>query len=332
MGATFDRDLMRSVGQMLASETIEKGCQVLLAPTVCLQRSPLLGRGFEAFGEDPVLSGLMASEYIKGVQEHGVAVSIKHYAAHDQSTVSPEDNVVASERTLRETSLLPFQLAVKHANPWSFMSSYHRINGVHTPEDPWLNNTVLREQWGWNGLIMSDWFGMFSTAESINAGLDLEMPGPTRWRGELLSWALMSRKITQQTLDERVRNVLSFINKVGPSLAARKEGSGEADTPEKRRLCREVARSSIVLLKNDRKVLPLDTTAKQTYALIGPGALYPAFGGGGSADLPPYYTSKPLDAIREVIGFGNLKTSIGCYCKLTPDKFGQASSRRPNPF
>lgn len=315
MGATFDTDLMRSVGEMLASETIEKGCQVLLAPTVCLQRSPLLGRGFEAFGEDPILSGLMASEYIKGIQKHGVAVSIKHYAAHDQSSMSPEDNVVVSERTLRETSLLPFQLAVKHATPWSFMSSYHRINGVHTPEDPWLNNTILRQDWGWDGLIMSDWFGMFSTVESINAGLDLEMPGPTRWRGDLLFWALLSRKITQSTLDDRVRNILNLVNRVAPALAAPRNGTGEADTPEKRQLCRQVARGSIVLLKNDKHVLPLDPQAKQTYALIGPGALHPAYGGGGSADLAPYYLSKPCDAIRDVVGSDCLKTAIGCYCE-----------------
>lgn len=315
MGATFDKKMMRSVGRMLAEETREKGCQVLLAPTVCLQRSPLLGRGFEAFGEDPILSGRMASEYINGVQEKGIAVSIKHYAAHDQSSMSPEDSVVASERTLRETSLLPFQLAVKYSNPWSFMSSYHRINGIHTPEDPWLNIELLREEWGWDGLIMSDWFGVFSTSESINAGLDLEMPGPSRWRGDLLFWALLSRKIKESTLDERVRNVLNLINKVAPSLAyeSERKGNGEADTPEKRELCRDVARSSIVLLKNEKQVLPLDPAAKQTYALIGPGALYPAISGGGSADLVPYYVSKPYEAIKEVVGAENLQTAVGCY-------------------
>lgn len=315
MGATFDQKLMHAVGTMLALETREKGCQVLLAPTVCLQRSPLIGRGFEAFGEDPILSGTLASEYINGVQGKGIAVAIKHYAAHDQSSDSPEDNVVASERTLRETSLLPFQLAVKHSNPWSFMSSYHRINGVSTPEDPWLNIKLLREEWGWDGLLMSDWFGIFSTAESINGGLDLEMPGPSRWRGELLHWALFSQKVSQSTFDDRVRNVLNFINKVAPSLAYEKDrkGNGEADTQEKRDVCREVARSSIVLLKNEKNVLPLDATSKQTYALIGPGSLFPAISGGGSADLVPYYVSKPYDALKAVVGAENLQTAIGCH-------------------
>jgi beta-glucosidase len=319
MGATFDTKLMRHVGNMLAAETKEKGCQVLLAPTVCLQRSPLIGRGFEAFGEDPILSGLMASEYINGVQENGVAVSLKHYAAHDQSSESLEDGIRASSRTLRETHLLPFQLAIKHANPWSFMSSYHRINGTLTSEDPWLNTQLLRQEWGWNGLLMSDWFGTYSTAEAINTGLDLEMPGPTRWRGELLHWSIRCRKVKKSTLDERVRNLLHLVNKVRPALDYQKQGDKTqfGDAPEKRELCREVARSSVVLLKNDYNTLPLDPSAQQTYGLIGPGFANPAISGGGSADLIPYYVCKPLEAIQQVVGKERIKTAVGCYCELT---------------
>ncbi|KAM0331237.1 hypothetical protein ACHAQA_002906 [Verticillium albo-atrum] len=314
MGATFDIKLMRFVGDLLATEAKEKGCQVLLAPTVCLQRSPLIGRGFEAFGEDPILSGLMASAYINGVQGGGVAASIKHFAAHDQSSMSLEDDLRVSERTLRETHLLPFQLAIKHSNPWSIMSSYHRINGVHTFEDPWLNTQLLRKEWSWDGLVMSDWFGTCSTAEALNAGLDLEMPGPTRWRGERLERALLCRKITMATIDDRVRNVLNLTNKVRPAIDYTSSVFG--DTPEKREICREVARSSIVVLKNDKNVLPLDPLANQTYGLIGPAVRNPAVSGGGSADLVPYYISKPLQAIQDVVGFERVKTSIGCYSHL----------------
>ncbi|KAL6408642.1 hypothetical protein AUP68_07586 [Ilyonectria robusta] len=318
MGATFDTQLMRSVGHLLAIEAKEKGCQVLLAPTVCLQRSPLIGRGFEAFGEDPILSGLMGSAYINGVQGGGVAASIKHYAAHDQSSMSLEDDLRVSERTLRETHLLPFQLAVKHSNPWSFMSSYHRINGVHTFEDPWLNTQLLRKEWGWDGLVMSDWGGSCSTTESVNAGLDLEMPGPTRWRGERLELALLCQKVKMETIDERVRNVLNLVNKVRPALENTPKGadSQSGDTPEKRDICREAARSSIVLLKNDKGVLPLDPLADQTYGLIGPAIRNPAVSGGGSADLVPYYISKPLQAIQDVVGLERVKTAIGCYSHL----------------
>lgn len=317
MGATFDTKLMRSVGKMLATEVKEKECQILLAPTVCLQRSPLIGRGFEAFGEDPILSGLLASEYINGVQQEGVAASIKHYAVHDQSSQSNEDDVRAAERTLRETHLLPFQLAVKHANPWSFMSSYHRINGVLTSEDPWLNTQLLRQEWGWDGLVMSDWGGTYSTAEAVNAGLDLEMPGPTRWRGERLHLSIVSRKVKKSTIDERVRNMLNIINKVRPAFEYQTSGDKTkgGDTLEKRELCREVARSSIVLLKNEKNILPLDPTAQQTYGLIGPGVTNPAVSGGGSANLVPYYVSKPLQAIQGLVGKDRVKTAIGCYCE-----------------
>jgi beta-glucosidase len=306
---------MAEVGKMLGRETREKGCQVLLAPTVCLQRSPLIGRGFEAFGEDPWLSGTLAADYVNGVQSEGVACSIKHYAAHDQSTQSLEDSIWASERTLREVHLLPFQIATKQANPWSFMTSYHKINGVHVCEDPWLINQTLRNGWGWDGLVMSDWFGTYSTAEALDAGMDLEMPGTTRWRGPLLLWSVVSKKVKQATVDFAVRNLLNLSNKVQPSLEP-VDPSTAGDSPEKRQFCRRVAAESIVLLKNEESILPLDPKAGgKTYALIGPGALYPAISGGGSADLVPYYVSKPLDALKALVGAENVTANVGCHGK-----------------
>ncbi|KAJ8114316.1 hypothetical protein OPT61_g3777 [Boeremia exigua] len=317
MGATFDTALLKEVGAMLAQESKEKGAQVLLAPTVCLQRSPLLGRGFEAFGEDPILSGLIASAYINGLQENGIAAAIKHFAAHDQSQMSPEDDVRASQRTLRELHLLPFQLAVKHSQPWAFMTSYHRINGVHAPESKWLLDEVLRQDWGWNGLVMSDWLGVYSTSESINAGLDLEMPGPTRWRGDLLTWALLGKKVSKATLDARVSNLLTLIEKVSPAMNEKIQVLG--DTPAKRNLCRKVASESIVLLKNDRNVLPLARSLDRTIALIGPAVHNPSLGGGGSADLKPYYRTTPFQAISDLVGNTHIPFSVGCYThRYTP--------------
>ncbi|KAJ6153840.1 hypothetical protein N7485_012209 [Penicillium canescens] len=225
IGATFDRDLIAVVGKMLGRETREKGCQVLLAPTVCLQRSPLIGRGFKAFGEDPWLSGTLASDYINGVQLEGVACSIKHYAAHDQSTMSPEDSIWASERTLRE-------------------------------------------------------------------------------------------KVKEATLDVAVKNLLNLTNKVRPSLEPVLSLTA-GNSPKKGELCRKVAAESIVLLKNEKGILPLDTKlGGKTYALIGLGALYPAVSGGGSADLIPYYVSKPLDALKELVRAENVTATIGCYGHL----------------
>lgn len=317
MGATFDVSLMHSVGQMLATEAKEKGCHVLLGPTVCLQRSPLIGRGFEAFGEDPILSGQLASGYINGTQENGVAICIKHFAAHDQSAWALEDAILVSERTLRELHFMPFQIAIKNSNPWSVMASYHKINGIHTSEDPWLLNEVLRKEWGWDGVVMADWYGTYSTAEAVNAGLDLEMPGPSRWRDKLLVWAVMCRKVKESTINISVRNILNLVNKIQPALSYKgaKHDERGGDTPYKRKVCRQVAGDSIVLLKNKRNILPLEASAEKTYALIGPAAHYPSASGGGSADLRPYYISKPLDAIREIVGAERLKTAVGAYSK-----------------
>ncbi|WAO86299.1 Beta-glucosidase [Fusarium falciforme] len=314
MGATFDPELIHAAGELLAAEAKEKNCHVLLAPTVCIQRSPLLGRGFEAFAEDPWLSGTIASAYVNGAQSHGVACSIKHFAAHDQSTMAVEDDVRASERTLREMHLLPFQLAVKNASPWAFMMAYNKINGIHATENSWLINLVLRQDWGWDGLVMSDWFGTYSTSESLNAGMDLEMPGPSRWRGDLLSWAVMSDKVKKPTIDASVRNLLKLINKVQPWKDDAPKEVG--DTQRKRDLCRKVAGEAIVLLKNERSVLPLDPQKKQTYGLIGPAVGNPAISGGGSADLTPHYVSRPLEAIIDVVGSENVKPAIGCQAHL----------------
>ncbi|KAH8896833.1 hypothetical protein GQ53DRAFT_639298 [Thozetella sp. PMI_491] len=316
MGATFDRDLMHAAGRVLGLEAKEKGVHVVLGPTVCLQRSPLLGRGFEAFGEDPILSGTLASGYINGIQEQGVAACIKHFAAHDQSKWALEDAIRVSERTLRELHLLPFQIAVDKSNPWSFMAAYHQINGVHASEDPWLLNDLLRKEWGWDGLVVSDWFGTYSTSEAVNAGLDLEMPGPTRWRNRLLYWAVQCRKVREATVDLRVRNLLNLLNKVRPALQYEKGSREEGDTLEKRKVCRQIAGDSIVLLKNDRSVLPLDASKKQSYGLIGPAVQYPTVCGGGSADLRPHYIVTPLEAIAEVVGFENIQTAVGAYAHM----------------
>jgi beta-glucosidase len=314
MGATFDRDLIVEAGKKLRRETREKCCQILLAPTVCLQRSSLIGRGFEASGEDPWLSGTLAADYINGVQSEGVGCAIKHYAAHNQSSDPHDDSIWASERTLREVHLLPFQIATRQSNPWTYMASYHKINGVHTSEDPSLINHVLRDDWKWDSLVMSDWFGMCSTAASLNAGLDLEMPRPSRWRGGLLLWLWLAGKVKTPTIDSAVRNLLNLINKVQPSLEPLNVPVG--DPLEERELCRRIAGESIVLLKNKKNILLLDPKAGgKTYALIGPGPLYPAMSGGGLADLVGYYVSQLLDALKELVGAENVTANIGSYGK-----------------
>ncbi|OBR06524.1 Beta-glucosidase [Colletotrichum higginsianum IMI 349063] len=311
MGATFNAELLHKVGNLLGEEARARGVHVLLAPTICLQRSPLFGRGFEAFAEDPYLSGILGAAYINGVQERGVATSVKHYAAHDQSDNSIEDNVCMTQRTLREVHLMPFQLVMRDSDPWTFMTSYNKINGVHVSEDPLLLKQVLREEWGFKGLVMSDWFGTYSTSEALNAGLDLEMPGPTQWRGKCLSLAVNSRKVSRAAIDDAVRNVLNLVNKVTDTKPAGHFSA--SNTPEQQRLIRTLVSESIVLLKNDRKVLPIKKTGETRIGLIGDHIKNPALSGGGSAEVEPYYSVTPFDAIVEEVGKEHVSYALGCH-------------------
>ncbi|GKU04859.1 beta-glucosidase k [Fusarium langsethiae] len=310
MGATFNTELIHKIGSLLGEEAKYRGVHVLLAPTLCLQRSPLIGRGFEAFGEDPFLSGTLGAHYINGVQEQGVGTSVKHYAAHDQSDNSIEDNVVMTERTLRELHMLPFQLALRGSDPWTIMTSYNKINGVHVSEDPLLMKQILREEWGYKGLVMSDWFGTYSTSEAINAGLDLEMPGPTDWRGKRLSIAVNSRKVSKATVDQSVENVLNLVNKVKAGEVSGKPP--QSDTPEQRALIRQLVAESIVLLKNKKEWLPIQNPEKLKYGLIGDHVKNPSLCGGGSAEVEPYYGITPYEAIKEVVGEENITYTPGC--------------------
>ena len=317
MGATFDVELLRKVGSLLGQEARAKRVHVLLAPTVCLQRSPLMGRNFEAFGEDPILSGLLGEAYIKGVQSQGVGTSIKHYAAHDQSDNSIEDDVLMTERTLRELHLLPFQLSFRNEHPWTVMTAYNKINGIHASEDPLLLKTILRDEWNFQGLVMSDWWGTYSTSEAINAGLDLEMPGPTIFRGKALSTAVNTRKVSTATLDSAVRNVLNLANKITVSAPDSPFNPSSANTPENRTFVRKVVADSIVLLKNKRKILPIVPDQAKTYGLIGDHFKYPALSGGGSAEVDPYYSITPYDAMVEAVGRDNVTYLPGCHCECS---------------
>ncbi|KAM0430155.1 hypothetical protein ACHAPT_006163 [Fusarium lateritium] len=318
MGATFDVDLLHQVGNLLGHEGRRKGVHVALAPTVCIPRSPLLGRGFEAFGEDPILSGSLAAQYINGIQEQKVAACIKHFAAHDQSAKGLEDDVHMSQRTLREIHLMPFQVALSASTPWAFMTAYQKINGIHVSEDPFLLQHVLRDEWQFDGLVISDWWGTYSTSEAINAGMDLEMPGPSIWRGKQLTTAVEARKVSNRAIDASVRRLLEMIERT--RVLASQDGLG-GDSEESRRLIRKVAGESIVLLKNDKSILPLDKNSTKTYGLIGELFKTPATCGGGSSETTPFYISTPLEAIRETLGRDDIPYEPGCKSTLTSPRF-----------
>ncbi|KZO96460.1 glycoside hydrolase family 3 protein [Calocera viscosa TUFC12733] len=300
LGSSFDIDLARAVGQALADEARAKGAHVLLGPTVNTLRNPLGGRGFESFSEDPVLNGLIAASYVNGLQEKGVAATMKHFVANDQEFERFSSDSIVQERALREVYLEPFRLIVKHASPRAVMTSYNVVNGVHASENKYLLDDILRKEWGWDGLVMSDWTGVYSVEQSIKAGLDVEMPGPGVMRGAAVYRVLQAGKLTEEDIDERVKNVLNLHNYAVRSGIPFSAPEKSVDTPELRALLRKAASSSIVLLKNSASLLPLTPTKGQKIAVIGPNAFTAQISGGGSAEVNASYRVSPLQGIRAV--------------------------------
>lgn len=296
LGATWDKDLVKKGGALQGVEAIAKGASVILGPTVNMQRSPLGGRGFESFSEDPVLAGILGGATVSGIQSTGVAATIKHYVCNDQEHERQAVNSIVSQRTMREIYLMPFQLAQRDAKPMCYMTSYNRVNGEHASESKRLIQDLLRGEWGFDGMVMSDWFGTYSTTESILAGLDLEMPGKSYIRGGLVKQALGCRKLLQTDLDACVRRVLDLVKKVEPLGIPENAPENTLNTKETGALLREICNGGIVLMKNEKNVLPFKKD--KTIAVMGPNANFAAYCGGGSASLLPYYAISPLDGIK----------------------------------
>ncbi|KAJ5464998.1 beta-glucosidase I [Penicillium daleae] len=295
LGATWDTELLAQVGSLMGEEAIAKGTHVILGPTINIQRSPLGGRGFESFSEDGVLSGTLAGHMVKGMQEKGVAATLKHFVCNDQEHERMAVNSIVTQRALREIYLLPFQLAMRICQSACIMTAYNKVNGTHVSENKAIIDDILRKEWGWDGLIMSDWFGTYTTSDAIHAGLDIEMPGKTRWRGEALAHAVSSNKIPQFKLDERVRNVLNLVNRVDPLGIPEGAEEKALNRPEDQALMRRAAAESVVLLKNEGGALPLKKDG--SVLVIGPNAKIASYCGGGSASLAPYYTVSPFDGV-----------------------------------
>ncbi|TQN64686.1 putative beta-glucosidase I [Colletotrichum shisoi] len=303
IGATFDVDLVHRLGQLLADEAHAKGAHVLLGPTINTQRGPLGGRGFESYSEDPVLSGILAGHYVRGVQESGVSATLKHFVCNDLESERMAVNALVTDRAMREIYLLPFMMAIEMGRPRAIMTAYNKVNGVHAAESKTILQDILRGEWGWDGLVMSDWYGTYSTAEAVKAGLDLEMPGPSRWRAGALSHAIMSNKVRVAELDAAVRNVLRLVKHGLENTSIPPDApETEADTPAHAALLREAAAKSLVLLKNDGGILPFDRA--KTVAVIGPNANIATYCGGGSAGLRAYRAVTPLEGIRSLVDGG----------------------------
>lgn len=303
LAATWNPDLIEEIGGLLAEETKAKSAHVLLGPTVNIHRSPLAGRNFECYSEDPYLTGRIAIAYIKGLQEKGVGASIKHFAGNDSEferlTISSEIRL----RALHEIYLPPFKAAVKEANPWTIMAAYNKLNGTFATEHQYLLKDLLRDEWGFDGVIVSDWGAVHSTVPPVQATLDLEMPGPAvHLTVEALQAALQAGEITEVMIDNTVRRLLDLIEKTGVFENPAELPEGTLNKPEHRNLLRRTAVEGMVLLKNQDALLPLNPEKINSIAVIGPNAQTAQAQGGGSAGVTPYYTVSPLEGLTNFCG------------------------------
>lgn len=309
LAATWDVDLIEQVGQALGEEARSKNAQVLLGPTMNLHRHPLGGRNFECYSEDPHLSGAIACGFIRGVQSRGVAACAKHFVCNDSEferhTISSE----VDERTLRELYLRPFEMSVREAGVWSVMSAYNRVNGVYASSHEPLLRGVLKGEWGFDGFVVSDWGAALETEENALGGLDLEMPGPPRTRGDALVAAVRRGAVDEALIDDSVRRILRIMARTGRFDAPDPQPEASNDLPEHRALARRAAAAAMVLIRNDG-VLPFDPAKVRRLAVIGPNAARGQIQGGGSSAVVPHYRVDPLAALEAV--FDEVVHAEGC--------------------
>ncbi|MFD6555632.1 glycoside hydrolase family 3 protein [Streptomyces sp. NPDC058398] len=308
LAASWDPELARRAGALLAQEARRKGVRILLAPTVNLHRSPLGGRHFEAYSEDPLLTGAIGGGYVRGVQSGGVATTVKHFVANDAETDRFTVNNLVSERALRELYLAPFESIVDSARPWGVMTAYNSVNGTTMSEHRRLVNEVLRGAWGFDGVNVSDWMAARSTKAAIESGLDVAMPGPRTVYGEPLAAAVRAGEVAEAAVDAAVRNVLRLAARVGALEGAEPVVTEPPAAVDGEALAREVARRGFVLVRNEG-ALPLP--GGHRVALIGAAARDARILGGGSATVFPARIVSPLDGLTAALPEGSLTYAVG---------------------
>ena len=288
--ASFDRTLVRRMGEAIGDSCQHEGLAVILGPAVNIKRSPLCGRNFEYYSEDPYLAGQLAAAFIRGVQSRGVGTSIKHFAANSQEHRRMSSSSDVDERTLREIYFPAFETAVREEQPWTVMCSYNRLNGVFASEDPWLLTEVLRKEWGFEGLVMSDWGAVSDRVAGVAAGLDLEMPSSGGFNDRKIVEAVRAGKLDERLVDQAAARVLE--------LVFRHVENAKPETPwdmeAQHRLAAELAADCMVLLKNENAILPL--SREDEIAFIGEFAEKPRFQGGGSSHINCFRTTGALEA------------------------------------
>lgn len=308
LASSWDVDLLQRVGAALGEECRAEGVAVLLGPGVNMKRTPLCGRNFEYFSEDPVLAGDLAAALVRGVQSQGVGTSLKHFAANNQETHRMSVSAEVDERTLREVYLTAFERVVRTAQPWTVMCSYNRINGVYASQDPWLLTQVLREEWGFSGLVVSDWGAVDDRPLGVAAGLDLEMPSSSGASTAKVLAAVREGRLSEADVRTAARRVLELVAKAQPGLAEPRP----YDAAAHHALAREAAQRSAVLLKNEPvpshggdPLLPLDPAGWPgggAVAVVGEMARTPRYQGAGSSQVVPTQLDDALTALREGLG------------------------------
>lgn len=304
--ATFDVELIEQVGRAIADQALARGVSILLAPGVNLARTPVCGRNFEYMGEDPLLAGSIASAYIRGVQSKGVITTVKHFACNESEYDRHRSNSVIDERVLHELYLTPFRMAVREAGSGGVMSAYNQINGRYASEHDYLLEQVLREQWGFDGFVISDWNSLYSTEGPIRAGLDLEMP-KARWLSEKrVRKALSSGSITMEMIDSMVFDLLHTLIRFGvfdrPAVAEEPAYSYISAAE----IASRCAEEAIILLKNDEGLLPLEPRGIENIVILGPNGLKTATGGGGSSYMIPKEVVSIYDQARNAYPASNV--------------------------
>lgn len=296
IGSSFDPELIERVGAAIGVEAAIEDVAIVLGPGINIKRSPLCGRNFEYFSEDPIVSGTLGAASVRGVQSQGVGTSLKHFAANNQEFDRMRASSDVDPRPLHEIYLRGFERVVKDAQPWTVMCSYNRINGVYASEDPWLLTQVLRDDWGFDGLVVSDWGAVNDRVAGVAAGLDLEMPSSGGRTDAQLVAAVRAGELAESVLDTAADRAIDLVRKAQRRPAV----SGPLDVDAHHALAREAAGRSIVLLKNDGDLLPL--APEQRIAVIGAFATEPRFQGAGSSLINPTRVDKALDELRAIGG------------------------------
>lgn len=293
--SSWDRDLLRRMGEALGEEALAEQVSVILGPGTNIKRSPLCGRNFEYFSEDPYLAGEMAAAYINGVQSKGVGTSLKHFAANSQETRRDISNSVMDERTLREIYLAPFEKAVRQSQPWTVMAAYNLLNGVYCAENEKLLDDILRKEWGFEGIVVTDWGAENDRVRGLKAGQNLEMPACDGINDAKLVQAVISGELEESVLDEAVDAILDLIYRAAETL--QKNTGATYDRDAHHALARQIARESMVLLKNDDHILPV--SAGEKIAVIGAMARSPRYQGAGSSKINPTRLDNAFDSLLE---------------------------------